>query len=381
MEKALKLLNDLLSIPSVNGRDDEGAVAEYLYRYFNEAGIPARLDRIDDRHANVMAVLRGDDTKPPMIWNGHLDTVPYGKIEEWSTDPACPVQKDGFICARGASDMKSGLAAMVYALCSFFHSGREASRTIYFIGTCDEEKNGLGAEHALLNVMPETACELLVGEPTGCRMGVAQKGCLWLEMHVMGRTSHGAYPQEGCNAVEEAVSLADGLRKYAESFSHPVLGKSTAQITQITGGVAPNMTPDECVLLMDMRLTPGLTSQMILEKAKEMANERQAGTKGVLRAEFSVRNDRRAIELDPAHPFAGRLKRCIEAQGLEPGLTGINYFTDASILTRGREDMAVLLFGPGEADMAHKPNERVELKKYQKAIDILTDLITAEVAD
>ena len=381
MDEAIRLLTDLLAIPSVNGRDDEGAVAEYLCRYFTDAGIPASVNRIDERHANVMAILEGDDSERPMFWNGHLDTVPYGKIEEWNTDPSVPEERDGFICARGASDMKSGLAAMVYALCSYFRSGRRPPRTICFLGTCDEEKGGLGAEAALKKGFPEKAGELLIGEPTGCRMGVAQKGCLWLEMHVFGRTSHGAYPWEGCNAVQEAVILADGLRKYAESFSHPVLGKSTAQITQISGGVAPNMTPDECVLLMDMRLTPGLTSRMVLEKAGELAKERCSRSQGRLRTEFSVRNDRCAIEIDPCHPFAERLRKCIKARGLEAGLTGINYFTDASILIRERADMPVLLFGPGEPDMAHKPNERVEVAAYHKAIEILTDLIAAEVAD
>lgn len=375
MEDAVILLKELLRIPSVNGRDDEGSVAEYLCRYFTAAGIPAEVHRIDEKHANVTAVLEGEDWEKPIVWNGHLDTVPYGKIEEWQTDPACPVEKDGFLYARGASDMKSGLAAMVYALCSAKKSGRKPARTIRFLGTCDEEKGGLGASHALTSGFIAGAGEMLIGEPTGCLMGIAQKGCLWLEIQAGGRTSHGAYPEEGRNAVDYAVSLAGRIKAYAEQFRHPVLGHSTAQITQISGGVAPNMTPDACTILMDIRMVPGLTTEDVLKQAGKEAEQCSGDNGGGFKSSFTVKNNRRAIEIQPDHALVRKLAGCIENQGLNAGTMGINYFTDASILAGDMPDMAVLLFGPGEPGMAHKPNERVELQKYRNAIAVLTDMM------
>ena len=119
MDGAVKLLKELLTIRSVNGRDDEGAVAEYLCKYFEQSGISAHIQRIDATHANVLAELEGESDDAPIFWNGHLDTVPYGDTGEWKTDPAVPVERDGFLYGRGASDMKSGLAAMVYALCEY----------------------------------------------------------------------------------------------------------------------------------------------------------------------------------------------------------------------------------------------------------------------
>ena len=119
MDGAVELLKELLTIRSVNGRDDEGAVAEYLCKYFKQSGISAHVQRIDATHANVLAELEGESDGAPIFWNGHLDTVPYGDTGEWKTDPAVPVERDGFLYARGASDMKSGLAAMVYALCEY----------------------------------------------------------------------------------------------------------------------------------------------------------------------------------------------------------------------------------------------------------------------
>ena len=161
MDGAVELLKELLTIRSVNGRDDEGAVAEYLCKYFEQSGISAHIQRIDATHANVLAELEGESDDAPIFWNGHLDTVPYGDTGEWKTDPAVPVERDGFLYGRGASDMKSGLAAMVYALCEYKKSGRPVPHTIHFLGTCDEEKGGIGAREILKEV-PETSIGTLL---------------------------------------------------------------------------------------------------------------------------------------------------------------------------------------------------------------------------
>ncbi len=379
MDKAVDFLKELLTVRSVNGQDNEGTMAEYLYKYFEQSGISAHIQRIDSTHANVIAELTGEDDENPIFWNGHLDTVPYGDIAQWETDPAVPAEEDGFIYARGASDMKSGLAAMVYALCEYHKSGRPVPRTIRFLGTCDEEKGGIGAREILKEV-PETSIRtLLIGEPTGCRLGMAQKGCLWLEIEGHGKTSHGAYPGQGCNAVEQLVSLAGEIKAYVENFTHPLLGASTAQITQITGGVAPNMTPDNCRILMDIRMTPGLTSQMVVSQAEAFAAARSVRTEGKFHVNCNIVNNRRAIEIEESHPLVKNVKTCLEKEGIPAEKTGINFFTDASILAEHRTDTAVLLFGPGEADMAHKPNERVEVEKYKQCIRVLMDLIASEV--
>lgn len=379
MDGAVELLKELLTIRSVNGRDDEGAVAEYLCKYFEQSGISAHIQRIDATHANVLAKLEGESDGAPIFWNGHLDTVPYGDTGEWKTDPAVPVEQDGFLYARGASDMKSGLAAMVYALCEYKKSGRPVPRTIRFLGTCDEEKGGIGAREILKEVPEASIGTLLIGEPTGCRLGVAQKGCLWLEIEAHGKTSHGAYPQEGCNAVEQAMALAGEIETYVKSFTHPVLGASTAQVTQISGGVAPNMTPDTCRILMDIRMTPGLTSQMVVGQAEAFAAARSVTSEEKFRVSCRIVNNRRAIEIGESHPLVKQLSKGLEKKGLPVETTGINFFTDASILVEHKLDAAVLLFGPGEAGMAHKPNERVEIEKYQKSIQVLMDLIASGV--
>ena len=177
MDGAVKLLKELLTIRSVNGRDDEGAVQNICASISNNREFLHIYSGLTRHMPMCWRSLRRGVDDAPIFWNGHLDTVPYGDTGEWKTDPAVPVERDGFLYGRGASDMKSGLAAMVYALCEYKKSGRPCRVRVHFLGTCDEER--AASRQEILKEVPETSIgTLLIGEPTGCRLGVAQKGCL-----------------------------------------------------------------------------------------------------------------------------------------------------------------------------------------------------------
>lgn len=384
-EKDISLLMDLLAISSVNGRDDEGEMARLLRDYFKAHGIEARVQEIDEHHANVSAFIEGEDKGRTLIWNGHLDTVPYGDLKAWTSDPKVPQIREGRIYGRGASDMKSGLAAMVSALCSLKEQGKRPACSILFLGTCDEEKGGLGAEKALKEL--EGSCFnpdkekqdslqegkertfLLVGEPTFLRPGIAQKGCLWLQMKVKGRTSHGAYPAQGINAISCGMRIAGEIADYVLSFAHPLLGSATAQVTRIEGGVANNMTPDECTIVMDIRLVPGVLSDQVIEYGKEVLSKEQLQNPG-LDIRFEKLNDRRAIEILEDNVKVRQLQSLINESGYDAAPIGINFFTDASVLDRD-DHMDICLFGPGDPALAHQPDEYVEIERYLKAVQIL----------
>lgn len=158
--------------------------------------------------------------------------------------------------------MKSGLAAMVYVLGTMVKAGCSPRMNLCFMGTCDEEKGGLGARKILQeNRMPQPSL-LLIGEPTGLKPGVAQKGCMWIELTVDGVTSHGAYPDEGINAVEYGMDIAREFKEKIGSHSHGILGTATVQVTKIQGGIAPNMTPDRAEIFMDVRTFRGWSQRM-----------------------------------------------------------------------------------------------------------------------
>lgn len=374
-KKSIALLKEILAIPSVNGADNEGAVAEFIANYLKEKHIDAFVQQIDETHANIIAKLEGKSSET-VVWNGHLDTVPYGSTEEWNTDPSIPVEKNGRIYARGASDMKSGLAAMVYLLGEIGESGEKPEQTILFLGTCDEEKSGLGAEKILEEIDLSSGSLLLIGEPTGCKLGVAQKGCIWAQLNISGKTSHGAYPEEGYNAVEYGMKIVCRIKKWVREYEHRVLGTATAQVTMIQGGIAPNMTPDFAEILLDIRTVPGISAEDVEKKIKKICREEVEETNGEVKFEIRIKNARRAIEIAEEERWLKEFKAYLKQNGAETEEIGINYFTDASILTKKESEIPVLLFGPGEPRLAHKPNEFVELEKYEKYIEILGEIFS-----
>ena len=374
-KKSIALLKEILAIPSVNGADNEGAVAEFIANYLKEKHIDAFVQQIDETHANIIAKLEGKSSET-VVWNGHLDTVPYGSTEEWNTDPSIPVEKNGRIYARGASDMKSGLAAMVYLLGEIGESGEKPEQTILFLGTCDEEKSGLGAEKILEEIDLSSGSLLLIGEPTGCKLGVAQKGCIWAQLNISGKTSHGAYPEEGYNAVEYGMKIVCRIKKWVTEYEHRVLGTATAQVTMIQGGIAPNMTPDFAEILLDIRTVPGISAEDVEKKIKKICREEVEETNGEVKFEVRIKNARRAIEIAEEERWLKEFKAYFKQNGAETEEIGINYFTDASILTKKESEIPVLLFGPGEPRLAHKPNEFVELEKYEKYIEILGEIFS-----
>lgn len=374
-KEELEFLNQVLGIASVNRIDDSHHIAQFLVDYLKDCGVDAVLQEIDSRHANVVAVLEGKSTEK-VVLNGHLDTVPYGKTSMWHTNPSEPVKKNGCIYARGASDMKSGLAAMVYVLGKMKRRKQVPEKTIYFLGTCDEEKDGIGAQKLVEENIVEGASLLLIGEPTGCALGMAQKGCMWVKLNLRGVTSHGAYPQEGVNAIEYGMRIFGQLKAELEQYTHALLGTATVQVTMLKGGIVPNMTPDEAEMTLDIRVVPGMENGEVMEKLKEICSILQSETDERLRVDIQLQNDRRPIEMDENSIWLKKIEWEMGCEQLPGKQIGINYFTDASILVRDMPDIPVLLFGPGEPEMAHKPNEYVEIDKYLRYVKILHRLFS-----
>ena len=306
-----------------------------------------------------------DPGRPTLLLNSHIDTVK--PVSGWTHEPFQPEEtEDDVLFGLGSNDAGASVVSLYATFCLL--AQKEQPYNLIFLASAEEEVSGKNGIESVLPMLPPITFAI-VGEPTGMRLGIAQKGCLWLEISAKGFTSHGAYPKEGANAVSCAVRIADQVKAFVEQTEHSLLGSSTAQITMIDGGVANNMTPDQCRVVMDIRMVPGLTSEQVVAKAKETLAQLQKEDPR-FDASFRALNDRRAIEIDAGHPMTEGLGRQIKEAGYEGALLGLNFFTDASVLDRkGERD--ILLFGPGEPSMAHQPNEYVEIKKYEDAIRIL----------
>ena len=367
------LLIDILNIDTQNPPGNERILAEYIRAYLADAPCEVTVQDLGDGRANVLARLPGRAPGHALLLNGHLDTVPNGS--GWDTDPQRAVIRDGRIYARGASDMKSGLAAMLCAFRELARSGRMPAHDVLFLGTCDEESNGLGARAAAEAGWLEGVEAILSGEPTDSGLGMAAKGCLWLRLCATGRTSHGAYPRRGVNDIEGLYDFTREVKAMVEGGEHPLLGAATATLTRIAGGVKANMVPDGAEAVMDVRTLPGTDHDALIARVTDAARRFSEAHPG-LGIAVSVENNRLPVETRPDSRFAPMLSRLWQAQHgapMEP--TGTAFFSDASVFLR-YADCDVVQFGPGSSALAHTPNEWVSRDAFADAVALWQALLS-----
>ena len=134
-EEKIKILSDIVAIKTVN--DNEIEVAKYLKKLFDKYGIDSHIDKLSKTRANLIASIGFG--KPVIGVSGHMDVVDEGNHDEWTYDPFTLTENDGYLYARGAADMKSGLAALAISLIEIKKSDRLKNGTIKFMATVGEE--------------------------------------------------------------------------------------------------------------------------------------------------------------------------------------------------------------------------------------------------
>lgn len=364
------LLEQILNIDTQNPPGNERVLAEWIAAYLSDAPCQVTMQPVAEGRANVVARIKGRKPGGALLLNGHLDTVPYGSAG-WATPPGTATRSGDRLIARGASDMKSGLAAALFAFRAYACSGHTPETDILFAGTTDEESGGTGARALCESALLEGVSSIVIGEPTGNALGLAAKGAIWLKAKVSGRVSHGAYPERGVNAIEGAMRFSERVRVLLTG-RHPLLTPPTAMVTGLLGGVKQNMVPDEATLLMDVRTTPGMAHEALIASFRALA--RSMSVDG-LSIDLEVLNDRMSVTVSEDAPVVRALEASFEsALGRAPGRTGTAFFSDASVFLKyGAYD--VVLFGPGESDQAHTPGECVSLQAYRDSAHVYGQLI------
>ncbi|MGA2612170.1 MAG: M20 family metallopeptidase [Spirochaetia bacterium] len=372
-EDAVRLLRDLVRVPTVNppGADTPGA--ELLARELERRGFKPELTEIAPGQANVTARLRGTGEAPALLFNGHIDVVPPGELP-WKHPPFEAQVEDGRLYGRGAADMKSGLAAMLLAFDVVARGGKLRGDLI-FSAVSDEEIGAAGAQRLVSDRLTRGVGAVVIGEPTGFNAYVAQKGLCWLELETVGSTAHGSMPHLGRNAIVDMQALlAEVLAIPLREGPDPVHGRTTLNIGTIRGGVGPNVVPDLCRVSLDFRLPPGIPDEQLMEEVR--AAVRKAGAKlPGMRVDIHPTVSRVAV----ATPVQDRivqlvLQLCREKLGRRQGpLPTPGFATDASALCSD-PPIPFVIIGPGKEELAHKPDEYVEIEDYLNAVDLYAEL-------
>jgi len=340
---AVELLREVVRIPSESRQED--AVVARLESAMLELGMaPKKTGR------NLTSLLDGGDG-PLLLLNSHTDTVPVG--QGWTKDPLKADIEDGRIYGRGSNDAKGCLVAMMIAAVKAFKSNAPKGKVL-IAASCEEEVLGQGLE-VLLPTLPRPDAAV-VGEPTGLKAAVAQKGLLLLEIIAKGRSAHAAHGG-GINAVEAAARDVLALSKLAIDKEHPALGKTTIHVTQISGGDRHNVIPDRCKLVVDIRTTPSVSPDEIIALVKK-----------TVEGEVTIRSNRLgSVETDPAHP--------IVQAALAANPSGRAYGSPTLSDWVFLKGIPTVKAGPGDSKRSHTPDEYLEVAELEAGVDFYEKLI------
>jgi succinyl-diaminopimelate desuccinylase len=371
---ALAFLQSLIQINSVNPPGAERAVAEAIKQRLSGTDLQLQLDEVAEGRTNLLvsrpaagAPEASAKERKTLVFSGHFDTVPVGDVK-WKHPAFAGVQVGDRLYGRGATDMKSGVAAMVLALECMAKANIKLAGNLLFMGTVGEEVDCLGAREAVKKGQIDHATAIVVGEPTSNQVVIAHKGALWLEVTMFGKTAHGSMPEHGINAIQAVNRFITALNEYRFQFEiHPVLGNSTINIGMIRGGVSPNVVPDKCSVTIDIRTVPGQDHQAIVAEITQLAKRASESVSAGFQVD--IRNDLACVHTSADHPFIKTAIRTHEScfqQKSSP--RGVNYYTDASVYQPHLKGIPVLIYGPGEPGLAHQPDEWVDVAKYLDAI-------------
>lgn len=366
-EAVLSAARELVSRPSENPPGEERAVAEWLAERFDRSSVPFDVERrnaMPDR-PNVTARV-GDPDRGSVLLTGHTDVVP-ADADAWSTDPYDPVVRDGRLYGRGTSDMKSALAAMLVAVEEYWEDTTDPGEVILAF-VVDEEHGGAGTRTLVEDGLGADAA--VVGEPTDLDVCTAIKGVSRYRTAVLGESCHSGQPDEGKDAIEglrgllERIAALDDAR---ESTTHPVLAHEDVTVTEVDGGIAPNVVSDRAEATIDWRFLPGPTDP-------DPFDDRLAATLDDLTVggtAFDVEIERtvfaRAAETDPGHPVVEEILDAARDVGVEADIVGFDAATDARFLIHDL-GLPTVHFGPGSlTDDAHTVDESVAVDDLKAA--------------
>lgn len=371
-EYGVGVLRALMSADTQNPPGNEKTLLDTIMRNFVPATASSSVIPHGGNRASLVVILPGRrDTT--VGFTGHLDTVPSGPRESWSRDPFGAVIQGGFAYGRGASDMRGGLCAMLLLLKHYASRFEAPPITLRFIFTADEESGGTGANALYGDGFFDGLSCLFVCEPTGCNPGIAEKGTVWMTLHVTGICGHAAIPWASRNALEYGFDFLSSLgEKIGRLPTHPLLGGCTCSVTKASAGYKTNIIPAEADFSADIRFVPPLSAGDIRRLASESAAQKEKAADGVsFRLDFP--NVREALQA-PEGEMLTRLERVFGRLELPFQRVGIHFYTDASLVIPHTKQPFVIL-GPGEQNECHKTDEKVELSSIWKAFNIYREFI------
>lgn len=331
----IDLLKNMIRIPSFSR--DEGAVADFLERWMLTEGFEAR------RLGNNLWMESGPaDGRPTILLNAHIDTVK--PASGYTRDPFTPEIEDGCLYGLGSNDDGGSLVALLETYSRLIQ--KEQPYRLIFSATAEEEVSGKGG---LDLILPELGLIDfgVMGEPTGMRMAVAERGLMVLDCTAYGKSGHAAR-NEGVNAIYKAIEDIQWFKSHSFDRVSDFLGAVKMSVTQINAGTQHNVVPDRCTFVVDVRPNGMYTNPELLEMIKSSVS-----------CEVKERSTRiGSSHLPMDHPAVVRGL----SLGLEP-------FGSPTTSNQALCHFPTLKIGPGDSARSHTADEYIRLDEIADGIE------------
>jgi len=362
------LASELISHPSVNPPGEEAAAVAFLRERLASSPVPFEIvtQEVEEGRENLIA-RAGDGERGTVVLSGHVDVVP-ATVADWTRDPFDPYVSDGRLVGRGAADMKGAIAAMVIAAEAYWESTSDPGAVVlaFVVG---EEVGGIGTRHLVGEGIDADAA--ILGEPSGLRVAIAQKGVVRFDVTVHGEPSHSGRPDEGRNAIwgmrRVLERLEDVDRRLRSETNHPLLRPETLTVTLLEGGVAENVVPDSATCHVDWRLHPGRTDPGQYDERLDSALADLTLDGSPLEVTVDRNRYLRPAEIPREDPLVSGMLAAAEAAEIDSGVSGFDAVTDARYFVHDA-GIPTVVCGPGSLqDDAHTVDESVSVSELAQA--------------
>ncbi|SEL85538.1 M20 family metallopeptidase [Nonomuraea pusilla] len=371
----------LVRIPSTNdpakGRSELPA-AELVAARMREWGWEPVVYEAAPGRPNVVAVVEGGGGDgPTLMFEGHTDVVTEGDLSTWTVDPFGGEIRDGRLWGRGSADMKSGLAAALYATRALQLAGPFPGR-IKVCALADEEGLMIGAHHFVEQGLAADVDGAVVAEPEAGEICAVAKGALRLRVDLTGKMAHGAMPQHGRNPIQAVGTLLVALRGLQEELqgrhpAHEHLGEVYVTPTVVTAGTEEqvNVIPATASVFVDVRTVPGVDHKEVTDTVTDTVAA-LAAADGIT-AEVTVLVDRPPVDVPLDTPVVAALAAAHrDVTGEEPVYGGVPGSTDGTVLTHWGGVPSVV-YGPGGKWIAHQADEYVEVDEIVRCTRVFAE--------
>lgn len=339
--KALEDLKALVEIPALSGQ--EHTAADWMEQRLLSEGCEVK--RLGN---NVWSTtVSFDPDLPTILLNSHLDTVPAAN--GWTFPPHELTVSGDRLIGLGANDAKASLVGLLHVFLeenAFRKSGKKRTCNWVFLASAEEENSGKGGMESVRNQLGNIDMAI-VGEPTGGRVALAEKGLLVIDVEVKGVAGHAAR-NTGENAIYKSLETIERLRYHRFERVSELLGPVSLNVTMIEAGSAHNVVPDRCRFTMDIRLNECYTHVEILTELQQLTA-----------AELHPRSMRLcASGLPENHPLE------LAARKLNLQCFGSPTMSDQALMPWPSVKMGI-----GESERSHTANEYITITELTEGID------------